>query len=74
MVKRVYVVSSRCERVDPWGWDLASADFCRGTATRSFPTREKRGHMHHSAHTELAQHMRTRWLSAKGGMRMIELS
>ena len=51
----VHVVPSRWERVDPQGWGgSASADLCRGTATRSFPTRRKRGYMHHSIHTESA--------------------
>ena len=31
-----------------------SADLCRGTATRSFPTRGKRGYMHNSIHPESA--------------------
>ena len=35
----------------------ASADLCRGTATRSFPTRGKRGYVHHSnTHRERATH------------------
>ena len=32
----------------------ASANLCRGTATRSFSTRGKRGYTHHSMHTESA--------------------
>ena len=37
-----------------WLGGTASADLCRGSATRSIPTREKRSYMHHSIHTESA--------------------
>ena len=52
----VHVVTSRWKRVDPWGWGAAlGRPLPRDSVTR-LPHARKRDHIHHSTHTESAQH------------------